>query len=152
MAGVKIGMRVCQFMGEELPESRTWAELKKVAKGTPKPWQFGFGHSEPAPLELVPAQPALQPSTISSEERVKVRRLFRAARSGDQKSLQQILDESVDVNAATRVRGVLLRRIGRHLHLRVFNRPALCRPRHRPALCRPRRSTASHRSAHAALT
>lgn len=128
MAGVKIGMRVCQFMGEELPESRTWAELKKVAKGTPKPWQFGFGHSEPAPLELVPAQPALQPSTISPEERVKVRKLFRAARSGDQKSLQQILDEGVDVNAATRVRGVLLRRIGRRLHLRVFNHTPFGRP------------------------
>ena len=105
VAGVKIGMRVCQFMGEELPESRTWAELKKVAKGTPKPWQFGFGHSEATvPVELVLAQPEPEPAAISAEERVKVRKLFRAARSGDQNSLQQILDEGVDVNAATRVR------------------------------------------------
>ncbi len=132
MAGVKIGMRVCQFMGDELPESRTWAELKKVAKGTPKPWQFGFGHSEAtAPIDLVLAQPEPQPAEISPEERVKVRKLFRAARSGDQKSLQQILDEGVNVNAATRVRGVILvvgRQIGfaiAHLHFTSASPAAL---------------------------
>ena len=105
MAGVTVGMRVCQFMGEELPESRTWAELKKVAKGTPKPWQFGFGHSQSVPAAAAAAPPVAEPQqpAITPEERVKVRKLFRAARSGDEASLGQILDEGVEVNTATRV-------------------------------------------------
>ena len=110
MAGVTVGMRVCQFMGEELPESRTWAELKKVAKGTPKPWQFGFGHSQSVPAAAAAAAAAAAPPVaepqqpaITPEERVKVRKLFRAARSGDEASLGQILDEGVEVNTATRV-------------------------------------------------
>ena len=47
-AGVELGMRVCEFMGEALPAERTWAELKKVARVTPKPWRFGFGFPPPA--------------------------------------------------------------------------------------------------------
>ena len=120
LAGVKIGMRVCQFMGEELPESRTWAELKQVAKSTPKPWQFGFGDSSETALSMG-ASP--QPPTISPEERIKVRKLFRAARSGDQASLQQILDEGVDVNMATRVHACnavnACRKTGAQAHTRI---------------------------------
>ena len=102
VAGVSIGMSVCQFMGDDLPESRTWAELKKVARVTPKPWQFGFGFRGHAPDTSAAPEPELV--ALAPEERVKVRKLFRAARAGDAASLRQVLDEGgVDVNAATRV-------------------------------------------------
>ena len=56
VGGVTIGMRVCQFMGENLPEFRTWTELKKVARVTPKPWTFSFS----APL--AEGTPTVSPS------------------------------------------------------------------------------------------
>lgn len=106
---MSIGMSVCQFMGEDLPESRTWAELKKVARVTPKPWQFGFGHRVAAESQPEPELPAITP-----EERVKVRKLFRAARAGDAAALRQVLDGGVDVNTATRVRPPQLSRNALH--------------------------------------
>ena len=106
-AGVELGMRVCEFMGEALPAERTWAELKKVARVTPKPWRFGFGF--PPPAEPAPAGESLEeggaapaPPAVAPEERGRVRRLFRAARSGDEAALRRVIDEGVDVNVATR--------------------------------------------------